>query len=68
MLNWLKGLLNPKSILKSAVDALDLLEAPLAAEIEKIKAKFGSMTSYEQATWIVDQVQAFLRKKFNLSV
>lgn len=68
MLTWLKSLFtSPKTILKMAVDSLDFLEAPLAAEIEKAKIKFNAMTSFEQAVWIVDKVQAFLRDKFKLN-
>lgn len=67
MWDWIKGLFSsPKALLRLAVNSMDELEAPLAAEIDKVKAKFNAMTSFEQAQWLVNQVQAFLRKKLKL--
>lgn len=66
MWEWLKKVLNPTNLLIQAIDSLDLLVPALAYELDKAKAKFAAMNSTEKALWIVDQVQAFLRKKFNL--
>lgn len=44
-----------------AIDLLDNFEKPLAARIEEEKQKLNSMSSEEQAKWIVDTVQNALR-------
>lgn len=44
-----------------AIDLLDNFEKPLAAKIEEQKIKLNSMSSEEQAKWIVDTVQVALR-------
>ena len=38
----------------------------LANEIDKAKAKFNEMNSFEKAQWVVDQTQAWLKKRFGL--
>lgn len=68
MLTWLKSLFNPKALLKTVVDALSLAQVPLAAELDKGKALFNSMTSFEQAGWIITKLQTFLRDKLKLHV
>lgn len=49
-----------------AIDSLDNFEAPLAAKIEEQKVKINSMTSEQQAKWIVDEVQSALRIYANI--
>ncbi len=44
-----------------AIDLLDNFEKPLAQKIEAEKQKLNSMSSEEQAKWIVDAVQTALR-------
>lgn len=64
--DWIKGLLSPKKLVAQAIDALDLLTPALAYEIDNVKTKFIAMNSTEKALWIIDQVQAFLRKRFGI--
>jgi len=66
MIEWLKNLFNPKKIIGTAVDSLDLAVPFLSVEIDKLKGKFATMTSLEQAQLMVDKVQEFLRKQFKL--
>lgn len=67
MLDWLKNIFkSPKTFIKLAVDSLDLLVPTLANEIEKIKGTFAQLNSTEKAQWVVDKVQEYLRKRFNL--
>lgn len=49
-----------------AIDLLDNFEQPLAAKIEDQKHKLNSMSSEEQARWIVDTVQTALRIYANI--
>ena len=67
MFAWLKNLFsNPKTILKTAVAALDLAITPLAKEIEEYKGKLTEMTSEAQAAWIIGKIKGFLNKQFKL--
>lgn len=66
MIEWLKNFFNPKNLLKQSVDALDLAVPFLASEITKVEVKFKSMDPNEKAQWIIDNLQAFLRKRFSL--
>lgn len=50
-----------------AIDALDNLEKPLGDRIEEQKKKISAMDSYALATWIVDEVQVWLRDYFKIS-
>lgn len=49
-----------------AINALDNIEKPLGDKIEEQRQKIASMNSYELSTWIVDQVQWWLRAYFDI--
>lgn len=67
ILEWLKSIFkNPKALIKIAVDSLDLLVPEMARRIETIKQTFNAMDSTEKSQWVIDEVQAFLRKQFKL--
>lgn len=66
MIDWLKGIFNPKRLIKLAIDSLDLAVPYIAKEIEKIKEKFNAMDSTVKSQYVVDWVQQFLRKKFHI--
>lgn len=67
MWNWLKSIIpTPRALAGKAVDALDALVPILAARIDTIKATFNAMNSTDKAQWVVDEVQLFLRKRFDL--
>lgn len=66
MWDWIKGIFNPKSIVKGAIDALDLFRTPLAREIERIKKEFDKKTADEQAQWLIDEVQSWLLARFGI--
>lgn len=51
-----------------AINALDNIEKPLGDKIEEQRQKIASMNSYELSTWIVDQVQWWLRAYFKIPV
>lgn len=64
---WLKNLIpNPKKIIGGAVDALDFLVPIMAKEWERNKEKLNAVDSTAKCQWAIDQVQAFLRDRFNL--
>lgn len=68
MFTWLKNLFtNPKSIIKTAINSLDLLVPTLALEITRIEATFNSKTPTEKAQWLVDKVQSFLMRRFGIT-
>lgn len=66
MLDWLKKFFNPKNIVRTVVDSLDLLQPILAIEIEKIKTQFAAMDSGEKAQWAIDKVQDYIRTRFKI--
>lgn len=69
MFAWLKKLIpNPKALLASAIDALDLLVPLMATEMDKIKEQFNAMNSLEKSQWVVDKVQDYLRARFGINV
>lgn len=69
MLEWFKSLFkSPKVFIKMAVNALDLAVPFLATEIDKLKGKFATMSSTEQAQLMVDKTQEYLNKTFHLDV
>lgn len=67
MFEKLKALFNPKFLVAKAIDSLDSLVPLLAHEIENAKEKLASLSSKEQAQWLVDRVQAFLKAKFHIA-
>jgi len=50
----------------AAINSLDNFEAPLADLIEEKKKEFNSMSSKEQATWIIDKIQTALKIYANI--
>lgn len=67
MWKWLKSIIpTPKTILGKIIDSLDLLVPVMAMRMETIKATFNAMDSTAKAQWVIDEVQAFLRKRFGL--
>lgn len=67
MWNWFKSIIpTPKKVAAAAIDGLDLLVPLMAARMETIKQTFNAMDSTQKSQWVIDEVQAFLRKKFGL--
>lgn len=65
MFAWLKKLFSePKRIIASVIDALDLAVPLLAKEIAK--SDFLKMTPTQQAQFSIDWVQSHLRKLFKI--
>lgn len=58
---------NEKFLIGKTIDSLDLLEKPLAKEIEKIKEMFNAMNSAQKSKCIIDKVQGLLRAKFGVA-
>lgn len=67
MISWIKNIFkSPKDIIALAIDYLDGFVPVIGIEIEKIQDKFNALTAQEKAQWLVDQVQAFLRRRFGI--
>ena len=67
MINWFKNIFkNPLDLVRRAIDSLDYLAPELAAQMEKAKAEFNKKTPLEQAQWMIDKVQAYLKKQWKL--
>ena len=68
MLSWIKNIFkNPKAILSSVIDSLDFLVPTLSDKIADIESKFAQMSPNQKAQWVVDEVQAWLKKRFNIN-
>ena len=68
MLSWIKNIFkNPKAIFSGVIDSLDFLVPTLSDKIVDIESKFAQMTPNQKAQWVVDEVQAWLRKRFKIN-
>jgi hypothetical protein len=67
MLSWIKSIFaNPKALIAIGVNALDQAVPLLAAKLEEVRTEFLKKTSFEQAQYVIDWVQAHLRNLFKL--